>query len=431
MDLSKLKFEDVYDPDWREKEAGLSEVIRNHPNFPPLIVLKTDLQRRGVKMTERASRAIDPQQTAVNARSNNFESMGEGYTPNGLLLRDGSSVISYIAAAGAEPFSRIRDPYFVDLDNGRPVIRDGDDIVDEVFYWPKPDFSDKLTSAGTPMWHVLSARPQRLEINTYQNCDFWKTSGRFCKYCYTGFLYSLLQGEKKEFIDLEDAAEAVGEALKEPGRYRSIQFCGGSLLGGDELLDDEVELYIDILKRIERYLPDKRAMIQMVATAYNERQLRRLRDETILTGYTSDIEVLNERVFEGICPGKASAIGYKGWKDRLFRAVDIFGDGRVTTGVVSGVELAQPFGFADEDEALECCSREAEDFARHGIGVCQTVYNNTVPGCALYRQKSQTLEYNIRFAERLDEISRKYGVDFSFDDYRTCGNHPNTDLSRI
>jgi hypothetical protein len=281
------------------------------------------------------------------------------------------------------------------------------------------------------MWHVLSARPQRLEINTYQNCDFWKTKGQFCKYCYTGFLYSLLQGEKKEFIDLEDAAEAVGEALTQPGRYRSIQFCGGSLLGGDELLDDEVNLYIDILKRLEKYLSDERAMVQMVATAYNERQIRRLHDETILTGYTSDIEVLDENVFAQVCPGKARAIGYQGWKDRLFRAADIFGAGRVTTGIVSGVELAQPFGFSSEEEALEKSLREAEDLARHGIGVCQTIYNNTVPGCALYREKSQTLEYNIRFAEELDALSRRYDLDFTFDDYRTCGNHPNTDLARI
>jgi hypothetical protein len=431
IDMANLNFGNRYDPLWREKELSLRQVIGKFPDFPALVILKADLQRRGVKMTQRAADAIDPKKAAVNARNTNFENLGGGYTPNGLLLRDGSSVITYVADAAPEPFTRIRDPYYIDLEDGKPVITDNGEVIDEVSYWPKPDYADKLTSKGTPMWHVLSARPQRLEINLYHNCDFWKQQGQFCKFCYTGFLYNLLRHEKKEFIDNEDAAEAVGEALKQPGRYRSIQFCSGSLLSGDELLDDEVNLYIDILKRIERYLPGKKAMVQMVATAYNEGQLRRLHDETILTSYTSDIEVLNEDVFNRICPGKAQFIGYQGWKERLYRAQDIFGAGRVTTGIVSGVELAQPYGFTDEEEAMEKTLAEAEDLAIHGIGVCQTIYNNTVPGSALYKEKSQSLEYNIAFAKRLDEISRKHGIDFTFDDYRTCGNHPNTDLARI
>jgi hypothetical protein len=125
-----------------------------------------------------------------------------------------------------------------------------------------------------------------------------------------------MKDQKPEIIDFEDAAEAVGETLKQPGRWRSIQFCGGSRLDGGETLDAEVDLYIDILKRIEKYLPERRAMVQMVTTAFNPRQLRRLRDETILTGYTSDIEVLDKDVFNAICPGKAKYIGYDEWKNR-------------------------------------------------------------------------------------------------------------------
>ncbi|MDR3313577.1 MAG: radical SAM protein [Oscillospiraceae bacterium] len=429
--LHKLPYNAGHDPQWREKEPGLREVIRKYPDIPPLVILKTDLQRRGVKMTKRASAAVDTKKVAVNVRANNFENLMGGPTPVGVLLRDGSSVITYVAGAAEEPFARIRDPYYIDLStDGKPVIVDDGEVIDEAIYWPRPDYYDKVTRKGTPMWQVLGARPQRLEINGYQNCDFWK-KGQPCRYCYLGFLCKMLRGKKNEFIDLEDAAEAVGEALKQPGRYRSIQLCNGTMLGGAELLDDEVDYYIDILHRIERYLPGHDAMVQMVATAFNERQLRRLKDETILTGYTSDIEVLDAEVFQHLCPGKANAIGYAEWKNRLFRAVDIFGAGRVTTGIVSGAEFAQPGGFTTEEEALERCLAEAEDFAKHGVGICQTVYNNTAPGCALYKQRSQTLEYNIAFLKGLDAISRRWGVGFEFDDYRTCGNHPNTDLARI
>lgn len=56
--------------------------------------------------------------------------------------------------------------------------------------------------------------------------------------------------------------------------------------------------------------------------------------------YTADLEVLDEKMFEWICPGKAHYVGYNNWKERLYQAVDIFGRGYVNTGIVSGIELA-------------------------------------------------------------------------------------------
>jgi hypothetical protein len=47
------------------------------------------------------------------------------------------------------------------------------------------------------------------------------------------------------------------------------------------------------------------------------------------TSSTSDLEVLGEDTFNWVCSGKAKWVGYGEWKQRLNRAVDIFGRGNV------------------------------------------------------------------------------------------------------
>jgi hypothetical protein len=412
---------------WREQELSLGEVIRKYPYIPPLIILKADVQRRGVIMTERALQGIDPERDDVHYRGLNAEN--RGCLPNGLLLRDGTTILCGIAAVN-ERFSRFREPYTVDLINGKPMLIDEGAVLEEVDYWPASDYSRRLTGKGTPMWQVLISRPQRMDINTYQHCDFWKESGMGCKFCFVGATYHKNRDVKKEFVDLDDVEQALAEALKQPGRFRMIQLCSGTVLGGNELLDDETDRYINMLKRIEKYTGGKKIMTQIVATAFNERQLQRLHDETILTSYTADIEVLNETVFNWVCPGKAKYIGYQEWKERLYRAVDIFGPNMVDTGIVSGVELAKPYGFRSEDEALEKCLLEAEELAKHGVGIAQTIFH-VEPGSIFFRQKTATLDYLIAFTSGLDELRRRYHLSYYYDDYRTCGNHPNTDLMRM
>jgi hypothetical protein len=412
---------------WREQELCLSEVIRKYSDIPPLIILKADVQRRGVIMTERALRGVDPERDDVHYRGLNAENRGG--LPNGLLLRDGTTILCNIAGL-TDPFPRFREPYTIDMVEETPFLIDEGEPIEEVSYWPASDYSRKLTSKGTPMWQVLISRPQRMDINIYQHCDFWKEPGMGCKFCFVGTTYHKNKDAKAEFVDFDDVEEAVMEALTQPGRFRMIQLCSGTLLGGDEVLDDEIGHYIEMLKRIEKYTGGKKIMTQMVATAFNERQIRRLYDETILASYTADIEVLNEDIFNWVCPGKAKYIGYQGWKERLYKAADIFGPNAVDTGIVSGVELVEPYGFPSEDEALEKCLSEAEELAKHGVGVAQTVFH-VEPGSIFFKQKAATLDYLIAFTKGLDELRRKYHLSYYYDDYRTCGNHPNTDLTRI
>lgn len=411
-------------PRYRE-EASFEETLANHPNFPRLIALKIDVQRRGVHYTARAEAAIDP--ALHQLRSPYIFGSRDGEIkalPESLLLRDGTTIL-------VDPTPQEQDPYLVDHLDGRFVLVDAGKELEEVELWPKPAYYDKHTSSGLPMSHIVTARPQRLNVFQSSFCYFW-AENEGCRFC------DIVTHTKQQREELgvpnrlrpQDVKETIAEAIKEPGRFTSLCLTAGSVIKGEEIFDREVDFYIELLQAIGENFTTRKFPSQLIASAFNERQLRRLYEETGLTSYTSDLEVLNENLFNWICPGKARHVGYKQWRDRLVSAVDIFGRGNVGTGIVGGVELAQPNGFQSEDAALESTLSEAEYLAERGV---TTVYIVWVPrpGSAFNDQKAPSLDYFIRLARGLQDLRIKYGLSVDFDDYRRCGNHPDSDLARI
>jgi hypothetical protein len=407
------------------KELSLQEIRSKYPDVPPLVILKIDVQRRGVHYTERALGAMDEKRHQQRSASL-FGSRDARLTPlpESLILRDGTTVLT-------DPTPLEKNPYLVDLIDGRLVITDRDEIIEDVEYWPVPDFFSRKTRSGIPMKHVVTARPQRLNVMPSSYCHFWKND-HGCRYC---DIVNYLKQEKSQLgvppkLDPKDVGETVHEALKQPGRFNMICLTAGSDTRGREPFDREVEYYVRLLKAIGRNFKTKKFPSQLIATAFNERQLERLYEETGLMSYTADIEVLNEALFNWICPGKAEWVGYREWKRRLVRAVDIFGRGNVNTGIVAGVELARPHGFKSEDDALLATLEEAENLAEHGVSTVFMVWV-VRPGSYFRDQKNASLEYYVRLARGLHGLRKKYGLAIDFDDYRRCGNHPDSDLLRL
>ena len=405
--------------------SDLDEVGRRYPDVPQLVILKTDVQRRGVFYSDGALELLNEElhQTTgthiFGARDGKIAAR-----PESLLLRDGSSIIT-------TPTPLEENPYVVDLLDGEAWLFDNGQPVEQVDYWPAPVFYGKTCRSGVPMKNIVSARPQRLNIFPYRYCTFWN-NGNGCAFC--DIVSQLKKGGKELNIpaklDPVEVGEAIGEALKEQGRFSSVFLTSGSIVGGARPFDDEVDYYIAILKEVGKQFRTPKFPSQMIGTAFEKDQLKRLYAETGLTSYTSDIEVLDEEQFNRLCPGKAEWIGYKEWKKRLVDAVDVFGPGRVNTGLVAGIELAGPDGFRSEDEALARTLSEAEDLARQGVSTVFIVWSPR-PGTLLGKYKNASLDYYIRLARGLHALRVKYRISIDHDSYRNCGNHPDTDLSRL
>jgi len=405
--------------------SDLDLVAQRYPDVPRLIILKTDVQRRGVFYSDTAVGLLDErlhQTTGTHifgARDGRIAAR-----PESLLLRDGSSIIT-------TPTALEEGPYVVDLLEGEPWLFDGGLPLEPVDYWPAPAFYARTSSSGVPMKNIVSARPQRLNIFPYRYCTFWN-NGKGCAFC--DIVSQLKKGGKELNIparlDPVEVGEVIGEALKEQGRFSTVFLTAGSMVGGARPFDDEVDYYIAILKEVGRNFRTPKFPSQMIGTAFEKDQLKRLYAQTGLTSYTSDIEVLDEEQFKRLCPGKAEWIGYREWKKRLVDAVDVFGRGRVNTGLVAGIELAGPHGFRSEDEALARTLAEAEDLAQQGVSTVFIVWSPR-PDTPLGSFKNASLDYYIRLARGLHALRVKYRLPIDHDSYRNCGNHPDTDLSRL
>lgn len=405
-------------------QLTFEEVSAKYPEFPRLIMLKTDIHRRGVFYTEKALEAVDVTKHQLGG-THIFGTRDGKLTqrPEAFILRDGTSVLS-------TPTPIEDNPYIVDKIDGKLVLTDEGKILEEVFFWDKPDFYDQKTSSGALMQNIVSARPQRLYLIPNRYCHFWSDDSG-CRFC---DIVNNLKQQKDEIdmqskIKAKDVSETIKEALKEPGRFTAICITSGSDFHGKDPFDKEVDYYIEILQAIGENFATEKFPSQLICSALTKEQLQRLYDETGITSVTMDIEVLDERLFGEICPGKAKWVGYDEWKKRLVDAVEIFGRGRVNTGIVSGVELAKPYGFTSEEEALASTLAEAEDLASKGVSTVNMVWVPR-PNTHLAGQKNASLEYYVRLALGLQALRRKYDLPIDFDDYRRCGNHPDSDLAR-
>ena len=406
------------------EESEFEQVLECHPEFPRLVAVKIDAQRRGVHYTERALKTVDD---SVQMRSPYLFGSRDGEIkdlPESLLLRDGTTILT-------DPTPLAQNPYLVDLVDGRLALVDDGKLIEHVDLWPKPLYYDKHTSSGIPMSHIVSARPQRLNVFQSSYCDFW-AEDKGCKFC---DIVTHTKQQKSELgvpsrLKPQDVSETIREALKEPGRFNGICLTSGSVIKGQELFDREVDFYIETLQAIGENFATKKFPSELIASAFNEKQLTRLYEQTGLTGYTSDLEVLGEDKFNWICPGKAKWVGYKEWQQRLIRAVDIFGRGNVGSGLVGGVELATPYGFTSEADALNSTLDEAEFLAENGVTTFYIVWVPR-PGSPFKDQKNPSLDYFVRLAQGLHNLRVKYNLPIDYNDYRRCGNHPDGDLSRL
>ena len=94
------------------------------------------------------------------------------------------------------------------------------------------------------------------------------------------------------------------------------------------------------------------------------------------------------------------------------------------------MELAARNGFATVDQALKSNFEACEFFARHGVSYLSVLWHPHKASRLGFRPLPP-LDYYIRLAKGLHEIRRDYGLTSTNDDYKHCGNHPDSDLERL
>ncbi len=107
----------VIDKDWRKKEESYWDILKKYPNVSPFIITQLDVQRRGVTYTPAALDLVNPE-------IHQTRPLGDRLAPDSLLLRDGTSIVTNFTFATSDGTISGRDPYVVDVIDGKPFLTD-------------------------------------------------------------------------------------------------------------------------------------------------------------------------------------------------------------------------------------------------------------------------------------------------------------------
>ena len=400
----------------------LSGLECRYPDVPVYILLKLSMIRYGAILTPRADERLMRRDLSFNTEEAFGLQFGNGERkhamPGPVLLRDSSFV--YINWGEAYD-----DPYIIDFypEEDKFRLLDGDRVVDEIGFVPRPAFFGKKTRRGVPMEMIADVRPQKLIMTTYRRCAF-RDMKKQCKFC--AFFTNGYEGEM--IVDPEDIYDVTAEALKEPGRFSEVLLSGGTDLTGSTRFEREADRYIEEFQAIGRCFKTSFPS-QLMAPAYPKEILRRIYHNTGITSYSPNIEIADKKTFEKYCPGKDKYIGYDTWVQRLIDAVEIFGEGNVYTQVVAGAEMAGPDGIKDMEEALESNFKLCDYLARNGVIFLGSVWRPHI-ACDLGYVPMQPLEYYVKLTKGLHDIRASHGLFSKDDDYKHCGDHPDSDMER-
>lgn len=405
-----------------------------YPDVPMEIILKEDLLRLGMGLSDAAMEAARGCRTqAYYLFSYNISGHHD--------LKEGMSTAApedIIFCGGPYDMNRTRvrvvlnaeSPYVIDVIDGKTMICENGVSVAEALYRDKPEYYGRRFDDGTLYEQVIPLLYDSYAfITTFRACHYWgdKEECRFCDINYNLREVRRLTGEHVTADAIKDKTklvEVLDAMTREPDsdkRLITIIMTGGSIVrkvrgGPDNAADFNIPYVEAIRERIGSRVP-----IVMITESQPMDRVRRMRDAGI-TSHNANLEVWNDRLFKVIAPGKEKYVGYDLWVRRLLEAVDIMGEGRVSPNMVSGLEMAQPWGFKSVDEAVASAQEGFEFLMSHGVVPHLDTWC-IEPGTKLAGQPPVPLDYLIRADIAWYETWRKYKLP-PFEGYGPMGGGP-------
>ena len=279
--------------------------------------LITDLQSRGMRAKTDMERRIG----------------GAGPTDSGMIWIEGVAV-----TVPTESVEAHNSPYTLEReDGGYAIYRDGMRMAGAEGS-PRPRYYDLQTADGVPYWKIALLHLDSLASTVVQHCTYWGTSDQ-CGFCGIGL--SLDAGRTIVKKTPEQLAE-VAVAAKELDGAVDATLTTGSSNGRD---------------RGALYVARCGQAVKEAAGLPVEVQFEPPRDLDVINqvgdmGIDSvgiHVETFDPQVLARVAPGKARtgiAAYFTAWE----RAVEVFGEGQVSTYVILGMG-------EDPDVTVEGCKR--------------------------------------------------------------------------
>jgi len=391
---------------------SMTDLYQQFSDVHPNIVLKTDVLRQGLKISESAQQEFNKKDDIlwrgfhIFSYDSDSPKVYKNKIPMGFHLPDGCNI---------QIRTNEKSPYMMDFVDGEFMLSEkGETIADKLYFDPKPKWYDMKFDNGLPVAAVVqgfSGEYMFMTINRY--CELWK-KGNQCLFCdINAFFKAQRAGEEDVVARLEPSvlADALELAREVDPRYRlAIVITGGTILG-EYKGQTEIDFYCSRLNAIREKL-----QVWIPSTFQIDPQddegWKRLHD-TGVGSVQPNIEVWDENLFAWICPGKNKLIGRDKWLNRTIRAVDFWGRGLVQPNFVIGIEMAEPHGFKDVSSAVKSTAGGWDFLMSHGV---LPRYNQWTieSGSAFANQRRPPLEYFIEVQKAYTELRWKHKFDPPF-----------------
>lgn len=350
-----------------------------NPELPPSARLKVDLMFEGLRYSEALGAA------AGHAFPNFYPYRFQPGEPN--PTGQPKVPIPYLFTLEDETLIRVKgsaaSPWHISgsRESGYRLENDEDErFAQPVSFTPLPAWMSGTTSDGFPMARAgVSLHGDMAVINVAPGCDYFlerKPGGDSmrCIFCAYGAPNERVQnfgqvsGEPSlPPLTYARMQETLAAAIDEGG-INHLYLVGGSLPDWHK----EGERYLEMGRAVQE-LNRHRLPLSCGSGALPQEIQRQMHEEGLFDNVCFNLEIWSEALFEKVCPGKASFVGFRRWLEALEQAVALWGPGHVYSAMVAGVELEPEFGMSWE-EAADLAIEGAEALCSRGIIPIYSLY---------------------------------------------------------
>ena len=387
--------------------GNIETILAKYPDVPRSVLLKYELNRRGLNMTDAANKACQNVDAVFKGDYMFSYDAGKRKT-----LKEKVPFTFRFRRDNTYLFNRTRESsrYAMDYIDGKFCITEDGNIIEEIYFPPSPHYYRLKTEDGVLRSALAQSHGDLLVVMPRRYCDFWKDNTQ-CRFCDI-VPVTKEQSKTKELgavhRDHEQIGETVEMAFKEGmTSYRHVIVTGGSILGTYHGLD-EIGYYSQTLEAIFKRLPAARypSSVQLLPPK-NKDEWKRLK-ATGVTSVQPNMEVWDRQRFQKICPGKEKYIGYDEYVRRIIEGAEVFGAGLINPNFVIGVEMSKPDGFTSVDEAVESTLAGFEFLMQNGVFPRTSIWT-VEKKSALGNQEPAPLEYYVKLGRGYKELRHRYG----------------------
>lgn len=392
--------------------AELERMFELFPDLPKEAIIKQDILRLGVTFSNSAlfaSKDYKPKDYFIfsfdHVKLGEMQEHEANRSPEEIKLTNGVyNLLPTIVSVRVSPSS----PYKVELVENKICLLCEGVLLADVEFPPIPEYYSQELSSGKKISQIAPAIEwgYLVYLTVYRLCQYWGKDEE-CRFCDLNENYRQQKEQGREYTavkSVEDIQEAMEIISKHDTVTKAYTVTGGSITTNLQGMK-EGEFYARYAEAIEKKLSG-RWISKAVVQALPKDEVWMLKQSGYQI-YHPNYEVWDKKIFDWICPGKERYVGQQEWVKRILDAAAIFGERQVIPNFVGGVEMAQPLGFQDIDQAINSTKEGLDFFMSHGIIPRFTTWCPE-PTSDLGYQAGPPLEYFIKLLFAWRETFEKY-----------------------